>query len=304
MHDPHACHAAAPAAAAFAIDPNCGMRVALPSQRHVDYHGQTYHFCGDGCRRKFEADPEAILARAQLREIEAGRLDPVCGMTTDPAQPRSSTTHDGKTINFCCDGCRARFVANPEQYLGVPAAAHAAHAHAGHAHAPHAHAAEAPAGTIYTCPMHPEVHQTGPGHCPQCGMALEPLLPTAEPDDGSEVRHLATRFWALVALTVPVFVLAMGPHLFGWQFPAPWDTVAAWIEAVLATVVVVWGGASFFVRGWRSLQPWSPNMYTLVALGTGVAWLYSAIAFLFRGCSRPRSRMHTGAWACISNRPR
>jgi Cu+-exporting ATPase len=288
MHDEHAYHNLAQHdhaanAGEFAIDPNCGMQVALPSQRHVDYHGQTYHFCSDGCQRKFEADPEAILAKARRREIEAGRLDPVCGMPTDPANPRYSAMHGGKAVNFCSEGCRDKFVANPEQYLRVPAAAHAGHAHAEHPHAAHAHAhpAEAPAGTIYTCPMHPEERQVGPGHCPKCGMALEPLLPTAEPDGGGEVRSLATRFWILVALTIPVFVLAMGPHLFGWHLPAPWDTVAVWVEAVLATVVVIWGGASFFVRGWRSLKPWSPNMYTLIALGTGVAWLYSAIAFLF-----------------------
>ncbi|MBS0380935.1 MAG: heavy metal translocating P-type ATPase [Proteobacteria bacterium] len=293
MHDEHAQHDHAANVGEFAIDPNCGMQVALPSQRHADYHGATYHFCSDGCRKKFEADPEAILAKARRREIEAGRLDPVCGMTTDPAHPRYSVTHAGKAINFCSEGCRDKFVANPEQYLGVPVAADGGHAHAEHSHAAHAHAADAPAGTIYTCPMHPEVRQIGPGHCPKCGMALEPLLPTAEADDGGEVRSLATRFWILVALTIPVFVLAMGPHLFGWHFPAPWDTVAAWIEAVLATVVVIWGGASFFVRGWRSLKPWSPNMYTLIALGTGVAWLYSAIAFLFPGLFPPAFRdMH------------
>ncbi|HEX7326845.1 MAG TPA: heavy metal translocating P-type ATPase [Rhodanobacteraceae bacterium] len=300
MHDEpmqhgHVQHDHAASDAAFAIDPNCGMQVALPSQRHADYHGETYHFCSDGCRHKFEADPEAILAKARRREIEAGRLDPVCGMTTDPAQPRSTTTHDGKTINFCCDGCRDTFVADPAQYLGAPAATHVAHAHGEHSHAAHAHmahahhaaVAEVPAGTLYTCPMHPEVRQVGPGHCPKCGMALEPLLPTAEPDDGKDVRNLAMRFWVLVALTIPVFLLAMGPHLFGWHFPAPWDTVTAWIEAVLATVVVAWGGASFFARGWRSLKPWSPNMYTLVALGAGVAWLYSAVAFLFPGLFPP-----------------
>src|SRR5699024_4816920 len=125
------------------------------------------------------------------------------------------------------------------------------------------------AGTIHTCPMHPEIRQSGPGHCPKCGMALEPLLPEAEAEDDGEVRALTRRFWILVALTIPVFLLAMGPHLFGWQFAPPWNRVAAWAEAVLATVVVLWGGASFFARGWRSLRPWSPNMYTLIALGAG-----------------------------------
>lgn len=135
-----------------------------------------------------------------------------------------------------------------------------------------------PAGTIYTCPMHPEVRQEGPGSCPKCGMALEPAMPTLDEDDG-EVRALGRRLAVLVALTIPVFLIAMGPHLFGWMWPEPWASVGRWTEALLGTIVVLWGGASFFARGWRSLVPWSPNMYTLIALGTGVAWAYSAIAF-------------------------
>ncbi|HEX7370700.1 MAG TPA: heavy metal translocating P-type ATPase [Rhodanobacteraceae bacterium] len=178
-------------------------------------------------------------------------------------------------MNFCCQGCHDKFVADPERYLGA---------------ADTPRSPPAPTGTIYTCPMHPEVRQQGPGHCPKCGMALEPLLPTAEPDDGSEVRSMATRFWIMLALTIPVVLIAMGPHLFGWHFPSPWDTVAGWIEAVLATIVVAWGGGSFFARGWRSLKPWSPNMYTLVALGAGVAWLYSAVALLFPALFPPAIR--------------
>ncbi|HEY4292115.1 copper-translocating P-type ATPase [Luteibacter sp.] len=135
-----------------------------------------------------------------------------------------------------------------------------------------------PAGTIYTCPMHPEVRQEGPGSCPKCGMALEPALPSLDDDDG-EVCALGRRLALLFALTLPVVAVAMGPHLFGWMWPEPWASIARWAEALLATVVVLWGGAPFFARGWRSLVRWSPNMYTLIALGTGVAWLYSAVAF-------------------------
>jgi Cu+-exporting ATPase len=188
--------------------------------------------------------------------------------------------HRGTRYWFCCDGCRGKFVANPDEYLEKAEPSRVAHDHYGHVPAA---TREVPAGAIYTCPMHPEVRQIGPGHCPKCGMALEPELPSAEEDDGGELQALTRRFWTLVVLTIPVFVLAMGPHLFGWQFPSPWNAVAGWIEAVLATIVVLWGGASFFVRGWRSLKPWSPNMYTLIALGTGVAWLYSAVAFLLPG---------------------
>ncbi|ODU94909.1 MAG: copper-translocating P-type ATPase [Lysobacterales bacterium 66-474] len=185
-------------------------------------------------------------------------------MTVDPHTAKHRAEHAGRTYHFCSARCREKFLAEPARWLGEA----------------RAEATPQPAGTIYTCPMHPEIRQDGPGHCPKCGMALEPLLPAAGVDDDSDLRALSRRFWILVALTIPVFVLAMGPHLFGWQLPSPWNAIAGWIEAVLASVVVLWGGAPFFVRGWRSLKPWSPNMYTLIALGTGVAWLYSAVAFL------------------------
>ncbi len=207
-------------------------------------------------------------------------IDPVCGMRVAASSPRH-VDHDGRRYWFCCDGCRDNFRADPDKYLAKAGSPHAAPGHVHHRPGQvRAGQPEAPAGTVYTCPMHPEVRQIGPGHCPKCGMALEPELPSADEDGGGELRTLTRRFWTLVALTIPVFALAMGPHLFGWQWPSPWNVVAGWIEAVLATIVVLWGGASFFVRGWRSLKPWSPNMYTLIALGTGVAWLYSAVAFL------------------------
>ena len=219
----------------------------------------------------------------QAAQAAEHAIDPVCGMQVARTSPRH-VDHDGTRYWFCSDGCRNKFVADPGKYLAKDEPSHAGHDHAHHGH-DHAQAAprEAPAGTIYTCPMHPEIRQIGPGHCPKCGMALEPVLPSADEDDGGELRTLTRRFWTLVVLTIPVFALAMGPHLFGWQLPSPWDAIAGWIEAMLATIVVLWGGASFFVRGWRSLKPWSPNMYTLIALGTGVAWLYSAVAFLLPG---------------------
>lgn len=189
--------------------------------------------------------------------------DPVCGMTVDPATARYQAEHEGSTFYFCAQRCRDKFVTDPARYL-----------------APAAPSAPALAGAVYTCPMHPEVQQIGPGHCPKCGMALEPMMPSLDDDNGHELTAMSRRFGLLVALTLPVFLLAMGPHLFGWHLPSPWDGVAAWTEAVLSTVVVLWGGAPFFARGWQSLRPWSPNMYTLIALGTGVAWLYSAVAFL------------------------
>jgi Cu+-exporting ATPase len=192
-------------------------------------------------------------------------------MAVDPHTSKHRAVHAGHTYHFCSARCREKFVAEPERCL------------ASEGRAQSRTDAEVPAGTIYTCPMHPEVRQIGPGHCPKCGMALEPLLPAAGGEDDSDLRAMAARFWALVALTIPVFLLAMGPHLFGWHLPRPWAGIAGWGEAVLATIVVLWGGAPFFARGWRSLKPWNPNMYTLIALGTGVAWVYSAVAFLAPG---------------------
>ena len=199
------------------------------------------------------------------RHGESTVTDPVCGMTVDPQTAKHRTEHAGKMYYFCASGCLGKFTAEPTRYLSERAVEPVV------------------PGAIYTCPMHPEVQQVGPGHCPKCGMALEPMLPSADHDDGDELSAMTRRFWLLAALTVPVFALAMGPHLFGWQVAAPWDLAVGWIEAVLATVVVLWGGAPFFARGWRSLHPWYPNMYTLIALGTGVAWVYSAVAFLLPG---------------------
>src|SRR6185437_8051541 len=221
------------------------------------------HCCGD-------ASQPAVAEHA---------IDPVCGMRVAMSSPRH-VDHDGTRYRFCSEGWRNKCGADPDRYLDEAAASRAADADARHGDAhEHTHTT-APVGAIYTCPMHPEVRQIGPGHCPKCGMALEPVLPGTGEDDGGELRVLTRRFRTLVALTIPVFLLAMGPHLSGWRLPSPWDAIAGWIEAVLATIVVLWGGASFFVRGWRSLKPWSPNMYTLIALGTGVAWLYSAVALL------------------------
>ncbi len=203
-------------------------------------------------------------------------IDPVCGMRVDPATAKHRSEHAGTTYFFCNPRCKAKFDADPAQYLRPAEAA--------------APVASAPAGTIWTCPMHPEIRQDHPGNCPKCGMALEPLLPSLDADDGGELAQLARRFWICVALTLPVFAVAMGPHVLGLHLPAPWDVLAAWTEALLGSVVVLWGGASFFARGWKSLRPWSPNMYTLIALGTGVAWTYSVFAFAAPGLFPPAFR--------------
>ncbi|MFK2904466.1 heavy metal translocating P-type ATPase [Dyella ginsengisoli] len=290
-------HDHAPAAAAVK-DPVCGMEVnpavGKPSVMHL---GETFHFCSDRCRTKFEAEPAKYLAAkpasgdsccgGKAKAADTAHADhdhavahtvkdPVCGMRVDPHTAKHRAEHGGHTYYFCAARCREKFVADPAAWLGERKATPAA-----------------PAGANYTCPMHPEVQQVGPGDCPKCGMALEPMMPTADEDDGGELASMTRRLWLLVALTAPVLLVAMGPHLFGWHLPSPWDRVAGWIEAVLSSVVVLWGGAPFFARGWRSLKPWSPNMYTLIALGTGVAWVYSAVAFIAPGVFPPSFRdMH------------
>ena len=203
----------------------------------------------------------------------AQAIDPICGMTVDTATARHMTDYAGQTFYFCCARCKEKFIAEPDRYLH-----------------PEPQAAEpVPPGSIYTCPMHPEIEQEGPGHCPICGMALEPMLPSADADDDHEAKAMMRRLWVLIGLTLPVVLLSMGPHLFGWHWPSPWDIAASWGEALLASVVVLWGGASFFVRGWRSLRPWRPNMYTLIALGTGVAWIYSVVALCAPGLFPPNT---------------
>ncbi|MBT2142795.1 MULTISPECIES: heavy metal translocating P-type ATPase [unclassified Rhodanobacter] len=290
----HACCHGGDGTPAMTTDPVCGMSVDPATSKHQSTHdGRTFHFCCGGCKAKFDAAPSAHLGGGHggagdcctakpVPQVPAAHehhghahhdhhdhahartvKDPVCGMDVDPLTAKHRAEHDGHAYHFCSARCREKFVANPPAYLGDRPAPPAA-----------------PPGTIYTCPMHPEIRQVGPGHCPICGMALEPMMPTLDADDGGELSSMTRRFWLLAALTVPVFALAMGPHLFGWHLLAPWDGVAAWVEAVLGSIVVLWGGAPFFARGWRSLKPWSPNMYTLIALGTGVAWLYSAVAFV------------------------
>jgi len=201
---------------------------------------------------------------------ETGKaIDPICGMSVDTANARHTAEHAGQTYYFCCARCKEKFIADPDRYLHPQPKA------------------DEPAGTLYTCPMHPQIEQEGPGHCPLCGMALEPMLPSADTGVDHETAAMVRRLWILAGLTIPVVLIAMLPHFSGWHWPSPWDALAAWAEASLASIVVLWGGASFFVRGWRSLKPWHPNMYTLIALGTGAAWVYSMVALLLPGLFPP-----------------
>lgn len=189
------------------------------------------------------------------------QTDPVCGMHVDPATTPHRHTRQGTEYFFCSSGCVAKFAATPDKYL---------------------HAAPAPVvaeGTIFTCPMHPEIRQTGPGPCPICGMALEPLEITSTPPENAELRDMTRRFWIGSLLTLPVFVMEMGGHMISLGHLLE-PRYAQLMQLALATPVVLWAGAPFFARAWRSLVTRNLNMFTLIALGTGVAWIYSVIATL------------------------
>lgn len=225
-------------------------------------------------------------------------IDPVCGMKVDPTQPRGGqSTYEGTTYSFCNPKCKVKFEADPERYL-APKAEPAHHCDAC-AKAP-AKAATPPApenpGAIYTCPMHPEVRQVGPGTCPECGMALEPALPTAEEAENPELRDMTRRFWISVAVTVPLFLLAMSDLLPGQPVHhALGAQLLGWIQFALATPVVLWGGWPFFVRGAQSIRNRRPNMFTLIALGTGAAYLFSVVAQLVPDLLPASFRSHGGA---------
>ena len=190
-------------------------------------------------------------------------LDPVCGMTVDPEKTAHHAEHAGHDFHFCSAGCRTKFVADPLRYLEKDRAPPPA----------------APAGTIYTCPMHPEVRQVGPGSCPICGMGLEPELFTADAGPNPELADMSRRFWIGLVLAAPVFLLEMGGHLFDLHRLVP-AQASNWIQFALATPVVFWAGWPFFTRGWASLRTRNLNMFTLIAMGVGVAWTYSVVATL------------------------
>ena len=193
--------------------------------------------------------------------------DPVCGMDVDPATAAGQYEYQGTIYYFCNPRCLERFRAEPRKYLS-----------------PSAGQAEPPALLWYTCPMDPEVRQRGPGACPKCGMALEPEMPSAAEEENPELAIMQRRFWVSLALTAPLMVIAMvGMH------------TTAWLQLILATPVVLWGGLPFFQRAWRSIVNRHLNMFTLVGLGTGTAYLYSFAATVFASAIPASFRVHGGA---------
>jgi len=222
------------------------------------------------CDHEHSADVPAANTSELLK-------DPVCGMDVDPHKTPHRATHESRSYYFCSAGCRTKFVANPGQYLGERKLADSV-----------------PEGTAYTCPMHPEIRQIGPGNCPTCGMALEPLLVTADVGPNPELADMTRRFWIGLLLTLPVFVLEMGFHLSGLDHLVS-RAFSNWLQLFFATPVVLWAGRPFFERGWASLRSRNLNMFTLIAMGTGVAWTYSIIATIAPQVFPAAFRDHTGS---------
>jgi len=188
--------------------------------------------------------------------------DPVCGMTVDPLTARYVSQYEGAAFHFCSAGCQVKFIAHPAKFLNMGA-----------------RSSEASPGTIYTCPMHPQIRQVGPGNCPICGMTLEPVTMTAEAGPNHELVDMTRRFWVGLVLALPVFVLEMGGHVaaLGLDRIVP-PAVSTGIQFALSTPVVLWAGWPFFQRAWASVVHRSLNMFSLIALGTGTAYLYSLVA--------------------------
>jgi P-type Cu+ transporter len=238
----------------MATDPVCGMRVdpAKPGAAAV-HAGTTYYFCCEHCAARFRAAPANYLQPA---------TDPVCGMQVEPADAAAEIEHAGRTYYFCSRQCAAKFNADPAKYVAEPATP-----------------APAARGSQYTCPMHPEIVRDAAGSCPKCGMALVALAGTAAAENPELADH-TRRFLISALLSVPLVFIAMAPML-GIAHPlglAP--SVRGYVELVLATPVVLWGGWPFFHKFWLSLVYRSPNMYTLIGLGVGLAYLYSVLAVL------------------------
>ena len=273
----------------MAIDPICGMTVDpdKAAGRH-DYNGKTYYFCTVSCLERFRADPEGALSTKPLTLITiptsgsthkplpmmmpaaTGEIDPVCGMTVQPASAAGSYQYEGKTYYFCATSCLTKFQKDPAYYLLPPD------------QRPPLEMPVPAGGTVeYICPMDPEVLETKPGACPICGMALEPKIVTAEDVGNPELEDMSRRFWTCLGPALLVMLLAMSDMIPGMPMQHLIGGAALnWVQLALATPVVLWGGAPFFQRGWASILNRAPNMFTLIAIGTGSAYGYSVVATL------------------------
>ncbi|MBO0734493.1 MAG: YHS domain-containing protein, partial [Methylocapsa sp.] len=277
--------------AALIKDPVCGMSVdPAHTKESAEFCGQTYYFCCEGCKQEFLSDPgryKGAVQKSQENGAAQGAIerhhrheaadsqpeiakDPVCGMSVGRSRAEHSAGHRGETYYFCSQGCKEKFLADPGRYVAAKKGA------------PEGPGAKAIEGAVYTCPMHPEIRQTGPGACPICGMALEPEMAGPEVKPNPELAYMTRRFWIALVLALPVVTLEMGGHLFNLH-GLMGQKASNWVQFLFATPVVLWAGWPFFERGAKSLISRNLNMFTLIAMGTGVAWSYSAIATLAPG---------------------
>ncbi len=290
----------------MAIDPICGMTVdpATAAGSH-DHRGLSYYFCGLSCLERFKVDPERALqpqlvspAKPTTRKplpmmqpapvaTDAAAIDPVCGMTVQPATAAGSYEYQGKTYHFCATSCLTKFRIDPIHYLTPP-----------EQRAPRV--MPVPSGGVveYICPMDPEVLETQPGACRICGMALEPKVVSLEDERNPELEDMSRRFWICLGPSLLVMFLAMVDMIPGLSLPDVLTGSARnWAQWVLATPVVLWGGWPFFERGWASVVNRAPNMFTLIAMGTGAAYGYSTMATVVPTLLPGSFRMHDGSVA-------
>ncbi|MEO6802869.1 MAG: YHS domain-containing protein, partial [Granulicella sp.] len=292
------------------VDPVCGMKI-LPEQAasKQDYEGQTYYFCGKSCMEKFNAEPASYaspkpVAKASPAAVAKPIIDPVCGMQVDPVTAAGMVEYGGVRYFFCSKGCVSKFQADPGKYLQPISTEEPERPVSRHSQQ-----------TEYICPMHPEVHKDGPGDCPKCGMALEPETLTAptthtkytcpmhpqiirdapgncpicgmtlEPmtvtgvDANPELDSMTRRFWISAALTLPLLAIMVSDFVPSHPIQELLKgSLLGWFELAIASPVVLWGGWPFFQRGWTSLVSRNLNMFTLISIGAGSAYLYSLAA--------------------------
>ena len=244
-------------AVAIARDPVCGMLVDPTADKpRLELQGHTHHFCSEGCKTKFASEPEKYRTAT----------DPVCGMSVDRSSAEHMAKHAGERFYFCSARCQKRFEAEPEEFLGDRPAPE-----------------PMPAGTKYTCPMDPEIVRDEPGDCPICGMALEPMAPSLDDGPNPELVDFRRKLWIGGPLAGAVFLLEMGAHL-GLPFES-WlgATAHRWIQFLLTAPIVFWVARPFFVRGWSSIRTGNLNMWTLIAIGTAAAFLFSVVSLVAPG---------------------
>ncbi len=299
-------------------DPVCGMEVMEESEHHAEHEGKSYHFCSEHCLHKFIATP------LQYVQIESLTTDPVCGMAVTKTSEHHAE-YEGNIHYFCSASCMGKFNVSPTQYLHGEMQTETDHTGCSNKHTvPNASADLLDESAIYTCPMHPEVEQQGPGSCPKCGMALEPkgvpvvatkteytcpmhpeivqdhpgscpkcgmaleAVTVEAEEDTSELDDMTRRLWVSALLAIPVFFSAMGAEFWPEAINGLISPVARqWAELALSAPVVWWGGWVFFQRGWQSIVTRNLNMFTLIAIGVGIAYIYSVIAVLMPGIFPP-----------------